>query len=64
MSDMTPPTAEELQALRAIVAHDQGQAGDLNIFEARKCEDLGWVEKAGSRYRLTELGRKLLAGQT
>jgi hypothetical protein len=50
----------QLAALRAIQADDQGQGGDLDIFEARECEGMGWVTKIDGAYRLTEAGKRLL----
>jgi hypothetical protein len=37
-----------------------GQGGDLEIFEARECEGLGWVTKVDGVYRLTEEGKHQL----
>lgn len=50
----------QLAALQAIQADDQGQGGDLDIFEARECEGMGWVTKVDGAYRLTEEGKRLL----
>ena len=57
---MNRPNERQLRALQAIQAHDQGQGGDLEIFEARECEDLGWVTKVDGAYRLTEEGKRQL----
>jgi hypothetical protein len=52
------PNERRLRALQAIRGNDQGQSGDLEIFEARECEDLGWATKVGGAYRLTEEGKR------
>ena len=57
---MSQPTERQLSALRAIQADDQGQDGNLNIFDARECEDKGWAVKAGDTYRLTNAGQGVL----
>jgi hypothetical protein len=57
---MRTPNERQLPALLAIQANDQGQGGNLEIFEARECEGLGWVTKVDGAYRLTEEGKRLL----
>ena len=57
---MRRPNERQLRALQSIQAHDQGQGGDLEIFEARECEGFGWVEKLDGIYTLTEEGKRQL----
>jgi ribosomal protein S19E (S16A) len=57
---VTTPNERQLRALQAIQANDQGQGGDLEIFEARECEAFGWVTKVDVAYRLTEEGKRQL----
>jgi ribosomal protein S19E (S16A) len=57
---MGVPNERQLRALQAIQADDQGQGGDLDIFEARECEGLGWVTKVDGAYRLTDKGKRVL----
>ena len=58
------PNEEQLRALQAIQADQQGQGGDLEIFDARECEDLGWATKVDGLYRLTVEGKRMLDGAT
>jgi hypothetical protein len=55
---MTKPNERQLRAMQAIQADDQGQGGDLDIFDARECEAFGWVTKVDGAYRLTEEGQR------
>jgi hypothetical protein len=57
---MRRPNERQLRALLAIQAGEQGQGGDLEIFEARECEGLGWVTKVDGLYRLTDEGKRQL----
>jgi hypothetical protein len=57
---MGVPNERQLGALQAIQANDQGQGGDLDVFDARECEDLGWAVKVDGAYRLTDKGKLLL----
>jgi hypothetical protein len=50
--------------MQAIQADDQGQGGELDIFDARECEAFGWVTKVDGSYRLTEQGKRQLDEMT
>jgi hypothetical protein len=57
---VTKPNERQLRAMQAIQADDQGQGGDLDIFDARECEAFGWVTKVDGANRLTEEGKRQL----
>ena len=58
---MSNPTERQLNALRMIERHEQGQSGVLNRDDAEECEDQGWAEaQPGGGYRLTAEGRQIL----
>jgi hypothetical protein len=61
---VTKPNERQLCAMQAIQADDQGQSGDLDIFDARECEAFDWVTKVDGAYRLTEEGTRQLDGMT
>ena len=54
------PSDKQRLALQAIQLDDQGQGGDLDVFAARECEELGWAEKVDGAYRLTQSGTAAL----
>ena len=54
----------QLRALQAIQSDDQGQAGELDVFDARECEGFGWAVKLEGAYRLTDEGWLMLEALT
>lgn len=57
------PTDRHLRALQAMQCHERGRPGVINLYDAEECEERGWAEaQPGGGYRLTEAGRRLLAG--
>lgn len=55
------PTQKQLAALRAIARSEAGEDAAIDKVDAEECDKFGWAEaEFGSRYSLTEEGRRAL----
>lgn len=55
------PTDKQLSLLRLLADRESGKDVWVDIQEADRCEELGWIESVGlNRWVLTELGKRFL----